>query len=547
MPPVAAGVFLRLFNLRGQVLGGDEMHAVRAALGMPVGELLVTYQSKDNCLPLSALYRLLMDHGVVFSELTFRLPVLLAGILLLAVGPLAVAHWVGRGAAILFAWLLAVSPLLVLYGRIVRSYSPIVLLSFAAALCFYAWSEERRPARSGWAAAYVGLGGLAVYFHLVAAPIVAAPLAFAAVEAAAAGRAGLGRRLRPLVAIGLGLLFALACFLVPARASLERLIGEKRQEASVDFETLSGYAQLEAGTTVVPLALLFWLAAAGGLAALFVRRRRFALFTLTLVAGQVAGLLLLAPLNVDQTPQFTRYSLVLLPWILLWAASGLAASWWPRQGRGGRLLQGLAVAALVAALVAAGPLARPAFAASSFVHHRDFLAFSQPLARLPASEMPGFYRTLAAESDDGAIVEMPWQSSWRFARVPYVYQALHGRRVLVSSPEPLLADPRIAAFRAYVPALPDRLLASPARWVVLHLDPEAEEKRLTENETVPERAMRDEATVWELLRRESARLDAELTAAWGPADRRETAHGSLCLWDLARIRASQAVPPPPDP
>src|SRR6185436_8381434 len=88
---VFAGLGLRLWNLRGQVLGGDELHAVRAAVARTVPEILTTYSLTDHSLPLTALYRWLLDHGVTLSELALRLPSLLCGALALVVFPYALA------------------------------------------------------------------------------------------------------------------------------------------------------------------------------------------------------------------------------------------------------------------------------------------------------------------------------------------------------------------------------------------------------------------------------------------------------------------------
>src|SRR5687768_286687 len=71
---ISAGLGLRIWNLRGQVLGGDELHAVRAAVARTVPEILTTYSLTDHSLPLTALFRWLLDHGFTLSEWTLRLP-----------------------------------------------------------------------------------------------------------------------------------------------------------------------------------------------------------------------------------------------------------------------------------------------------------------------------------------------------------------------------------------------------------------------------------------------------------------------------------------
>src|SRR5206468_10578860 len=91
--------------------------------------------------------------------------------------PLAVRRRLGSRAAAWLAGLAALSPVLVLYGRIARPYMPVVLCGSAAAAAFLAWWERPRPAMG---AAYVVAAALAVWLHLVAAPFVAAPFLFAA-------------------------------------------------------------------------------------------------------------------------------------------------------------------------------------------------------------------------------------------------------------------------------------------------------------------------------------------------------------------------------
>src|SRR6185295_6644154 len=101
------------------------------------------------------------------------------------------------------AWLLAVSPMLVLYSRIARSYMPMLLLGGGAVAAFEAFWRTCRPR---WAVAYAALAALAVWFHLGAGPLVAAPLAFAAADAVLrpGGREERLRRLAALAGAGLG-------------------------------------------------------------------------------------------------------------------------------------------------------------------------------------------------------------------------------------------------------------------------------------------------------------------------------------------------------
>ena len=130
LPALVAGMVIRLWGLGRQVMGGDELHAVRAVLELRFPEILFTYRPQDACLPLSALYRLLLVSPIPFTEMTMRAPILLSAALMLVAAPFLLRRWLPAGTLVVFGWLLAISPILVLYGRIVRSYAPVVLIAF---------------------------------------------------------------------------------------------------------------------------------------------------------------------------------------------------------------------------------------------------------------------------------------------------------------------------------------------------------------------------------------------------------------------------------
>src|SRR5882672_2288197 len=98
LPPVLAGILLRLWNLRAQIVGGDEMNGVQAALRMPLGKLLTTYQLRDPCLPMAGFYRFLLDRGIALTELWVHLPPLVFGLAALVAVPWIAARLLGRPA-----------------------------------------------------------------------------------------------------------------------------------------------------------------------------------------------------------------------------------------------------------------------------------------------------------------------------------------------------------------------------------------------------------------------------------------------------------------
>jgi hypothetical protein len=519
---IAAGAALRLHRLGDQVLTGDELHAVNAALSWSVGEILRnwTYFGADYSVPLTALYRLVLDRGVVLGELGFRAPILAAGLATLVILPLSLRARIGRNAALGFAWLLALSPMLVLYGRMVRSYAPIVLLGFGALVAFERWWRTRSARAAG---AYVGLAALAVWLHLGAAPCVLSPFVFAAL-ASLRDRVRLRASWLPLTALAGALGLAIALLLAPARESLlalTRLHGTGRLPVPSTWLEL---AQLQLGSRSLLLGAL--LAAAVLRGAFLLARREGALAGLLACAalGQVAGLFVLAPRFLETLAVSNRYLLVALPTWLLFAAVGLTHPVRRGDARAGAL-QALAAAGLLAALFATGPFAGDAWRWSSFTHGQPFVSFLRAGDEVPPANVPRFYRELPTGGE--AIVEAPWANVGTHAYV--AYQGVHRRPVRVASVNQLHADPRIA-LRNVLAYEPEALRRSGARFVVVHLDVRREEEHVRTSEIQHRAWLEGMPELWTVLRRAGRQLATRLAVEWGPPVYSDE---SVRVWDVA--------------
>lgn len=507
--PFGVGAALRLWNLPDQILGGDEVHAIRAALNLPLSKILVTYQQTDNCIPLTAIYKLLMGWGVPVTEMVLRLPVLLCGLAALLALPAAVSGRVSPRTVGVYQWLLALSPALIFYSRIARSYMPMVLFSFGAVLAFEAWWRTRSWRSGG---VYVLLGALAVWFHLGAGPIVAAPFLFAAADALVQ-REDLVRDFKDLVLLGLSLTVAFALFLAPAKNSLFGVIAGKSVEQSIPWsEVLPDVLRLQAGTGNGWLAAGFWLTVVAGLVLMIRKDRRFALFTLAVVGGHVAGLLILSPVGMASPVILGRYLLPVLPFVLLWASAALGTL---PLGAGG----------LVILLIAWGPLADPVARRTSFVHHNDFVGFYRPYRTAPAGEVPAFYRRLKGET----VLEFPWVYVWESNRTFYVYQQSHGGRVIVSTPQRILFRPPLALRNAVEPE-PEAFCRSGARYAIVHRNVAREEDRIAPGGRVSEFEVAQ--PLRRLLRESAAGLARRLRSDWGEP---VYADKLLWIWDLSAV------------
>lgn len=500
------GTVLRLWNLGPQVMSDDELHAVRAALAHPLSKILVTYQRTDNTIPLTALYRVFLDLGVKLSEWTVRLPILVSGLLLLAAAPLWAARRLGWRTAAVFAFLLAISPGLVFYSRIARSYAPIVLFGFGALAAFETWWRKPEDWRPG--AAYVVFAALAAWFHLGAAPFVVSPFLFAAVDALV--RRDRGRFLR-LAALGVATVLAFLAFLVPAWDTLTVLVKEKKGDLRLTWAIVKDLLLLMSGSRFAWVAVLVGIAAAAGLARLFKTDRRLALFTVTAVLGHVAGLLYLAPVGHDHPLISFRYILVVMPWVLLWVASAP--------------LKPVLAPLFLALLVWAGPFLDPRLWRTSFAHHNDYMTFMWPRPEVGPHQVPDFYRTLAGSKEPGAVLEYPWMAVWKVNRAFYLYEEIHGRQVVVAPARALLADERLA-FRNMVPGTPEGFLASRARWLVVHRNLTQEEQKIPPDIQLDERFRT-------LFRTFGRNMVVQLVQAWGRPDFIDR---RIAVWDLDRVR-----------
>jgi hypothetical protein len=170
---IAGGIWLRLDQLSAQLLLDDEWHAVyRVVHDMPVAVFL-DFGFADSSIPLTLLY-LAEANAFGLTELGMRVPLVAAGIATLVLFPWYVARHVGRSEALLFAALLAISPLLFFFSRQARPYALTLLLVWAAHVAFRRYTETTRG-RAAELTLYAASAAFASWLHPVVVPFVVAP------------------------------------------------------------------------------------------------------------------------------------------------------------------------------------------------------------------------------------------------------------------------------------------------------------------------------------------------------------------------------------
>lgn len=531
------GLVLRLYQLPSQILTGDELHTINAARTWEVSEIIRrwTFEGADYCVPLTAFFRFLFDRGIVLSEMDLRLPSLLAGACLLVFAPLALRSRIGDRATITLAWLLALSPPLLFYSRIVRSYALVILISGFALYAFERWWRQRslqtdRTSRTRalpWAAAYVGFAGLGVYFHLGALPLLASPFVWAALELGLSVPVSERRStLVALMALGAVAGTWAGILLFPARESLLELSALHTRGS---LPTAAGWVEvvkLTLGTPSLAATAIAVAAITRGLVILSHRRPALGRFFYIAIAVHVFGLIVLRPNFFEAPSVVSRYSLVLVPILMMAMAVGLTAPFEslrlrPRLAR----LQPWIVATLLIAGFATGPLARPALRTSSFAHAGSFIEFTRAPER---ATPPAFYATL--DSPEEILIEMPWVNL--ASRAYRTYQLDHGHEVKMALAGPGQADARLD-YRNLISPETEPLMQSGADWLVVHMDLQSEERTIPARNAHDVGALDDRHRFWKVLRMAAVRMSKVAEAAWGPPHYSDE---SIRAWHLSAIR-----------
>jgi hypothetical protein len=241
----------------------------------------------------------------------------------------------------------------------------------------------------------------------------------------------------------------------------------------------------------------------------------------------------LSPFGLESPVIFGRYLLPVVPWVLVWVAAAFGVPWEGRkgplgqagQGEGDPRLLGVAAGLFVIALLALGPFADPVTWRTSFLHHNDFVGFYKPRPVLPVGEVPEIYRRLHGET----VVEFPWLFIWSTNHGFYLYQAIHGGRVIVASPQHILFRPPVALRNAVVPE-PAAICGTGARYLIIHRAVAREEDRIAPGGRLSEGEMAQ--PLRRMLRQSAVGLGERVEAAWGPPVSEDP---WVRVWDLRAV------------
>ncbi|MDQ2963346.1 MAG: glycosyltransferase family 39 protein [Pseudomonadota bacterium] len=317
---IAVGLWLRLDQFAAQLLLEDEWHAVYRVVHDSPAATFLDFAHSDSSIPLTLLYAL-ESRLFGLSEIGMRLPLLFAAAATLIFFPWYVAGHVGRTEALVFAALLAISPLLYFFSRTARPYALTLLLAWIAHVAFRRYFTAEAP-RTADAAGYAVSATLAAWLHPVVGPFVVAPFVTAAWQCARRGpgadrRCGIAR----LAVLALATAPPMAALLLPPLLAHPESL---RLKSGVDLphaDTLIGVWYLWFGTGAPGAVLVCGALALFGIPPVW-RRLPEARSAAAGIALCALALVITRPAWIHNPLTFGRYLLPVLPLLLLATACG---------------------------------------------------------------------------------------------------------------------------------------------------------------------------------------------------------------------------------
>jgi hypothetical protein len=311
----ALGALLRIDQIDSQVLVGDEWHLIHRLTYHRLSESLLTFGYADYGIPLAVLFTPIMEwYGL--SETTLRLPMLLAGVASIIFIPLAFRDRIDDRVLIVFALLLAVSPFLLSYSRIARTYA-LTLFGTYFAFWFLQRSLRGGSMRGGAAFGYATVSALVVWAHPITGPVLVTPFLFFFWQRFRAH----GPSWQSIFVLGSATCVFMLAFVVPPLLHDMQALSKKAGVDSIEWETFVGAAHFWFGTYSI------WIVSACAVLTLVGIRSvwRQSEMARWVLMGSALTVLLLAisrPWWVNMPLAFARYLLPLLPIVLLATAAG---------------------------------------------------------------------------------------------------------------------------------------------------------------------------------------------------------------------------------
>lgn len=398
---VLVAIAIRMHRLREQILGGDELHVLNVLASTPYHAIPRTVGEYDFSIPLALLYGALA-RWFPLDEIVVRAPMVLFGAVLPLAGFFAFRPLVGGWLALASAWICAIHPFTVFYGRFARPYGIVLVLELIAfGLLVRALDRDaKRPWRMVVAAAICS--ALAIWSN-VPALFASAGLGLAMLWVALSDRA-VAKRAGYAVAFGVLTLGLATALYAPALVGLAtQLSGNKAGKGLLTVEAVLRATRVLAGSPHSFVAISLALAAVFGTVSMLRARDRALAWLSVPIVVIVAAVVVTRPQLLEFDLVLARYSFVALPFLFMLAIRGwvsLAASM--RSPRA----EGIALVAILLIYTgcAAASLRALYGVERGYAHHGDFQTYDFLTVEPPPKQASAVYASLA---DAPLILEWP--------------------------------------------------------------------------------------------------------------------------------------------
>lgn len=426
---IIVGIIPRIYHLQGQIVSGDEWHAINNALYNDYKTILSSLGIGSLSIPDSIYYKIIMD-TVGLSEIELRLPPLIVGVLTIIILPLLIRPLWGRFTANLFAYLLAFSPMLILYSRYSRPYGIMVLFSFVSVTLFHHWWYTHSRISFFF---YVTLSSLCAYFMIISIPFIISPFFYFSIVALADKTENRGIRFGRILRIGIATFLSMTLLLgLPLYASFHNLTKLAADQSSViNIETIKNAFLIFTGkdSQLVTICLGFLIFV--GFCNNFWKSNYYFLYLVVISAIQITFIIIARPLAGNGPQIFARYVLSVLPVLLLMAAAGTKSLFPTINGFYRRWLSTLSAIVLCLLVFLSGPILSMRFQPNNamdsslfsyILFGSDYHFFLKYFKRIP-----DFYNQLAVYPPDSlTIVEAPFH--FNGCQIPF-YQIIHRQNI----------------------------------------------------------------------------------------------------------------------
>ncbi|MFX0133847.1 MAG: glycosyltransferase family 39 protein [Candidatus Hodarchaeota archaeon] len=440
---VLIGAFLRLYRIGSQIIWDDEWHAIQIAIFNPLKYIVTHFHWNYNSIPLTIYFRIMLE-SIGLNEINIRLPQLLSGTLMLVIFPLIIKKLFNKRIALIFLFLIAISPLLVYFSRNSLSYSTVVLLSFISIFSFYQWMKEKKTI---YVSTYIVTAVLAPYFHISSVAFVSAPILYVIILSMIKKRPSFNNefknipQVKHILFIIFGFIVGISICFFPLIKTMEPIM-KHSSKGYIDIGTLGGCAILFSGSKSYIICIILLTLFVYGLYVLYVTNKLLFTYLSAICLSQLLYIVIPRPFLVQKPIIFTRYFLPSLPiWLLIIsiALNGLHTklkSFIENKTKVVNAYSNLALVSLLLILFMTGPITDVYGFPNDFTNHKDFqynyIHLKRILNKSDSHERlyPKFYVNLKEQAHNMTIIEFPANISWQW-NFYHVYQRLHKNRVKI--------------------------------------------------------------------------------------------------------------------